>query len=135
PSTPVDLRFVGSTWHPPPVAICPLEATAGYGPDRGGSKGRPGNSRRSRGVWKHHPPVPEEAPHGMMLLSALLQIEPPGGLTETLAGRPLLALAALFGAGVLTSLTPWVYPMFRIAVSVIGGTAREGQRRGRTVAL
>ena len=71
----------------------------------------------------------------MTLLAALLQIEPPGGLSEALAGRPILALGALFGAGVLTSLTPCVYPMIPITVSVIGGTAREGQSRGRTVAL
>jgi thiol:disulfide interchange protein DsbD len=71
----------------------------------------------------------------MTLLAAVLQIEPPGGLTEALAGRPILALGAMFGAGVLTSLTPCVYPMIPITVSVISGTAKEGQGRGRTVAL
>ena len=71
----------------------------------------------------------------MTLLATLLQIEPAGGLSEALAGRPLLALGALFGAGVLTSLTPCVYPMIPITVSVISGTAKEGQSKGRTVAL
>jgi thiol:disulfide interchange protein DsbD len=57
------------------------------------------------------------------------------GLSEALSDRPLLALATLFGAGVLTSLTPCVYPMIPITASVISGTAREGQGRGRTVGL
>jgi len=47
----------------------------------------------------------------------------------------MLALATLFGAGVLTSLTPCIYPMIPITASVIAGTAREGQSRGRTVRL
>ncbi len=41
------------------------------------------------------------------------------GLGEALAGQPLLALALLFGAGVLTSLTPCIYPMIPITVGVI----------------
>lgn len=70
-----------------------------------------------------------------MLLGALMQIEPAGGLGQALSESPLLALATLFGAGVLTSLTPCVYPMIPITASVIAGTAREGQGRGRTVGL
>ncbi len=66
---------------------------------------------------------------------AALQLEPSGGLSEALANRPLLALGALFGAGVLTSLTPCVYPMIPITVSVISGTAREDQTRRRTIGL
>ena len=66
---------------------------------------------------------------------ALLQIEPPGGLTEALSSSPLLALAVMFGAGVLTSLTPCVYPMIPITSAVIAGTAREGQSKARTVGL
>jgi thiol:disulfide interchange protein DsbD len=46
-----------------------------------------------------------------------------------------VALATLFGAGLLTSLTPCVYPMIPITASVITGTAREGQSRARTVGL
>lgn len=53
----------------------------------------------------------------------------------TLAGSPLLAIATLFGAGVLTSLTPCVYPMIPITISVISGTTQAGQSRARTVAL
>lgn len=66
---------------------------------------------------------------------AYLQIEPAGGLSGALSASPLLALATLFGAGVLTSLTPCVYPMIPITASVISGTARERQSRHRTVAL
>jgi cytochrome c-type biogenesis protein len=66
---------------------------------------------------------------------ALLQIEPPGGLSEALSSSPLLALAAMFGAGVLTSLTPCVYPMIPITSAVIAGTAREDQSKGRTIGL
>jgi thiol:disulfide interchange protein DsbD len=66
---------------------------------------------------------------------ALLQIEPAGGLSEALSQSPLVALAALFGAGVLTSLTPCVYPMIPITSAVIAGSAREGQTRWRTVGL
>ena len=71
----------------------------------------------------------------MIPLLALLQIEPPGGLAEALASSPLLALGVMFGAGVLTSLTPCVYPMIPITSAVIAGTARDQQRRSRTIAL
>jgi cytochrome c-type biogenesis protein len=71
-----------------------------------------------------------------LMIHALLQATArQGGLTESLSGSPLVALATLFGAGVLTSLTPCVYPMIPITVSVVAGTSREGQGRGRTVAL
>lgn len=70
-----------------------------------------------------------------MILSALLQLDPAGGLSQALTASPALALATLFGAGLLTSLTPCVYPMIPITVSVIAGTSREGQTRARTVGL
>src|SRR5437660_1374845 len=41
--------------------------------------------------------------------------------------------AVLFGAGILTSLTPCVYPLIPITVSVFG--ARQSQNRARSVAL
>ncbi|MFV1987952.1 MAG: cytochrome c biogenesis protein CcdA [Gemmatimonadota bacterium] len=65
----------------------------------------------------------------------LAQVEPSGGLSAALADSPLLALGALFGAGLLTSFTPCIYPMIPITVSVISGTAREDQSRGRTLGL
>jgi len=69
-----------------------------------------------------------------MILATLAQAEP-SGLSQALGASPLLALATLFGAGLLTSLTPCVYPMIPITASVIAGTAREGQTRRRTVGL
>lgn len=72
-------------------------------------------------------------PHTMTIF-ALLQTEA-GGLSEALASSPLLALGTLFGAGVLTSLTPCVYPLIPITASVIAGTARENQPKRRTVGL
>lgn len=61
-------------------------------------------------------------------------------LMQALQDRPLLALGALFGAGLLTSLTPCIYPMIPITAGLIGGTARSSARdargvRRRTVAL
>jgi thiol:disulfide interchange protein DsbD len=70
-----------------------------------------------------------------MIAAALLQLEPRGGLSDALSSSPLLAVATLFGAGVLTSLTPCIYPMIPITASVITGTARENQTRARTAGL
>lgn len=66
---------------------------------------------------------------------AFLQIEPAGGLSEALSSSPLLALGVLFGAGILTSLTPCVYPMIPITAAVVAGTSREDQSKARTVGL
>lgn len=64
-----------------------------------------------------------------------LQLDTAAGLSETLSASPMLAVATLFGAGLLTSLTPCVYPMIPITASVITGTARENQSRSRTFGL
>jgi cytochrome c-type biogenesis protein len=56
-------------------------------------------------------------------------------LSQALQHNPLLALATLFAAGVLTSLTPCIYPMIPITAGVIAGTAGTGASRGRTVGL
>ena len=64
-----------------------------------------------------------------MLLAAL------SGLTDALHHRPLAALGALFGAGVLTSLSPCIYPMIPITIGAIGGSAAGSRSRGRTAAL
>ena len=42
---------------------------------------------------------------------------------------------SLFGAGVLTSLTPCVYPMIPITAGLITGSAGAGASRRRTLAL
>jgi thiol:disulfide interchange protein DsbD len=57
------------------------------------------------------------------------------GIGETLQHQPLVALAALFGAGVLTSLTPCVYPMIPITAGILAGSAESGQSYRRTVGL
>jgi thiol:disulfide interchange protein DsbD len=66
----------------------------------------------------------------------------PSDISTLLSSNPALALPAVFVGGVLTSLTPCIYPMIPITVSIVGGqTARsdaEGgaaQSRWRTVAL
>ncbi len=58
-----------------------------------------------------------------------------GGLSETLGSSPLVALGTLFGAGVLTSLTPCIYPMIPITASVIAGSSTADAPRSRTVGL
>jgi thiol:disulfide interchange protein DsbD len=57
------------------------------------------------------------------------------GLGETLQHSPLLAVATMFGAGLLTSLTPCVYPMIPITAGVIAGSAGTAPSRWRTVSL
>jgi cytochrome c-type biogenesis protein len=57
------------------------------------------------------------------------------GLKSLLTDSPIAAIGVLFAGGVLTSLTPCVYPMIPITASVIAGTRREGQSRARTVGL
>jgi cytochrome c-type biogenesis protein len=57
------------------------------------------------------------------------------GLGQTLHHDPLLAIVTLFGAGVLTSLTPCIYPMIPITASVIAGTAGSAPSRWRTLSL
>jgi len=57
------------------------------------------------------------------------------GLGDALATQPAAALALLFGAGVLTSLTPCIYPMIPITVGIISGTAGEKAPRSRVIGL
>ena len=59
-------------------------------------------------------------------------------IAQLLSGNPALALPALFAGGVLTSLTPCVYPMIPITAAIVGGeTARRrgGHSGSRTPAL
>ena len=48
-------------------------------------------------------------------------------LAETLRERPLVALPILFGAGLLTSFTPCVYPMIPITAGLLGGAGAAGR--------
>ncbi len=70
-----------------------------------------------------------------MIPPSVLQAGSSGGLSTSLSASPLVAVATLFGAGVLTSLTPCIYPMIPITASVIAGASRDGQRRVRTLGL
>ena len=70
-----------------------------------------------------------------MVATSIAQLDNLAGLSDALGSSPLLAMVVLFGAGVAISLTPCVYPMIPITVSVISGTAREGQRWTRTLGL
>ncbi|MDQ3699011.1 MAG: sulfite exporter TauE/SafE family protein [Gemmatimonadota bacterium] len=58
-------------------------------------------------------------------------------LTEQLSAQPALALALVFAGGVLTSLTPCIYPMIPITIALIGGqtAAEEPRPRWRAVIL
>ncbi|MCU0635584.1 MAG: sulfite exporter TauE/SafE family protein [Gemmatimonadaceae bacterium] len=60
-------------------------------------------------------------------------------LAQQLSQSPLTVIPFLFGAGVLTSLTPCVYPMIPITAAIVGGqsTATPGAAppRARTVLL
>ena len=53
------------------------------------------------------------------------------GLEAYLKDQPLAAAAALFVAGLATSLTPCVYPMIPITAGVLGGAGAEGPRSRR----
>lgn len=57
------------------------------------------------------------------------------GLGETLQQNTALALLTMFGAGLVTSLTPCVYPMIPITAGVIAGTAGAAAPRRRVVLL
>ena len=57
-------------------------------------------------------------------------------IIDRLSSSPATALPLLFVAGVLTSLTPCVYPMIPITAAIVGGTSVGGTpTRARTAAL
>ena len=57
------------------------------------------------------------------------------GLADVLSHSPLTAVATLFGAGLVTSLTPCVYPLIPITAGLLAGSTRPGAPRGRAVGL
>jgi len=64
----------------------------------------------------------------MILFSLALQ----SGIAERLSDAPLVALVTLFGAGVVTSLTPCIYPMIPITAGILTasrGDAEPSKRR------
>ena len=56
-------------------------------------------------------------------------------LRDTLSGNPALAIPLVFAGGVLTSLTPCIYPMIPITAAIVGGSEASvegaGARRAR----
>ena len=50
-----------------------------------------------------------------------------------LLDSPLRALPTLFAAGLVTSVTPCVYPMIPITIGILGGSGTETRSRSRTV--
>src|SRR5213592_4261685 len=57
------------------------------------------------------------------------------GLADALTHRPLIALVTLFGAGLVTSLTPCIYPMIPIIAGILSGTSAGQPSRARTTRL
>ena len=56
-------------------------------------------------------------------------------VSDALRERPLAAVALLFGAGLLTSLNPCIYPMIPITAGALAGVDSAGRSRKRTVLL
>ncbi|HEU4565570.1 MAG TPA: cytochrome c biogenesis protein CcdA [Gemmatimonadaceae bacterium] len=55
----------------------------------------------------------------------------PDAITAQLSAQPALALPLVFAGGVLTSLTPCIYPMIPITIALIGGQAAGARPRSR----
>jgi thiol:disulfide interchange protein DsbD len=51
-------------------------------------------------------------------------------LRDTLSGNPALAIPLVFAGGVLTSLTPCIYPMIPITAAIVGGSEATSQADG-----
>lgn len=52
-------------------------------------------------------------------------------VVSNLSANPALAIPLLFAAGVLTSLTPCVYPMIPITAAIVGGSSLSGAPASR----
>lgn len=63
---------------------------------------------------------------------ALLALQ---GLSDSLQHHPLAAVGLLFAAGLVTSLSPCIWPMIPITAGLLGGTARADAPRSRVVGL
>ena len=57
------------------------------------------------------------------------------GLSDSLQHHPFAAVGLLFAAGLVTSLSPCIWPMIPITVGLLGGTARSDAPRSRVVGL
>ncbi len=63
-------------------------------------------------------------------LAGIAAIFQESGLADALGASPLSALAVLFGAGLVTSLTPCVYPMIPITAGIWPGPPDQRQAGG-----
>ncbi len=70
-----------------------------------------------------------------MTNTILLALATQAELASSLQSHPILAVGTLFGAGVVTSLTPCIYPMIPITAGILAGSARSEQSRLRTLGL
>src|SRR5262245_42687665 len=52
-------------------------------------------------------------------------------ISQRLSGSPFSAIPILFAAGVLTSLTPCIYPMIPITAAIVGGQSAGETARPR----
>jgi thiol:disulfide interchange protein DsbD len=52
------------------------------------------------------------------------------GLPQLLTSRPWIGVPLVFAGGVLTSLTPCIYPMIPITAAIVGGAVGKGGERG-----
>jgi cytochrome c-type biogenesis protein len=69
------------------------------------------------------------------MMPFLAQLAPAAeGIEAALRTQPLLSIGLLFGAGVMTSLTPCIYPMIPVTVGLLSGSGAEQSRR-RTALL
>src|SRR5438128_10573226 len=57
------------------------------------------------------------------------------GLADALTHRPLIALVTLFGAGLVTSLTPCIYPMIPLTAGIVSGASAGKSSRARALRL
>jgi cytochrome c-type biogenesis protein len=69
-----------------------------------------------------------EAMRSLALASMILAS---ANLTGTLTAHPIAALFAVYSGGVLTSLTPCLYPMIPVTVSIVGGSRGSARRTTR----
>ena len=79
-------------------------------------------------------PTTASLPAGLSLTAFAVNFS---DLPAQLGSSPLTALPVVFLAGVLTSLTPCIYPMIPITAAIVGGaqTAQGGATRRRTLGL
>ena len=57
------------------------------------------------------------------------------GISDALQHRPLVAIPLLFGAGLVTSLNPCIYPMLPITAGTLAGVDAQQRSRRRTIGL